>query len=362
MNFDFIKDEKFRHVLERDYQELLICSNNKANKSVLLLSGSIVEALLLEYFTTFPVNNIPRETILKKNLYELIDLAETEKLISGSTKDLSTVIRNYRNLIHPGREIRKNQSFDEDTAQVAKSLLNIIAKEIRENYLNQIGYSSAEIINKLENDSVSLPIFVKLLNKLHKIERNKLYGKLVEYDSVNTDILDNKINQPKQYLGKLKPFIGLETKTSMLKKLVKIVETGEQAEIMNYYNMLHEDLHLLSVEDQEFVLLYVINVFSLTLKEESKLRLYMSQQLFSSLGNHLQSKEVKLEFFKLMAKFVQNFNEKISYAMFTAYDQYFITLSEDLKQETYNYIKENTYDYYMDQFYTAHEEYSNLPF
>jgi len=64
--------------------------------------------------------------------------------------------------------VRKNESFNYDSAIVAKSLLNIIVNEIRENYLTKIGYKAVDIIYKLEDDSISESIFEKIINKLHK--------------------------------------------------------------------------------------------------------------------------------------------------------------------------------------------------
>ncbi len=43
-----ISDTKLRKLLERDCEELVIISENRALKSVLIISGSIIEAILLE--------------------------------------------------------------------------------------------------------------------------------------------------------------------------------------------------------------------------------------------------------------------------------------------------------------------------
>ena len=53
--FDFIADQKFRNLLNRDFQELKDCVTNGLSKSVLVLSGSVIETVLLEFFT----HNIP---------------------------------------------------------------------------------------------------------------------------------------------------------------------------------------------------------------------------------------------------------------------------------------------------------------
>jgi len=197
------------------------------------LSGSIIEAILTDYFINFPPDNYTKKKILELDLYKLIELAKDIKLISQSTKDLSTVIKNYRNLIHPGREVRKNETFDFNTAVVAKSLLNIIVKEIRENYLNNIGYSASDLIAKLQNDALSQTIFEKLLIKIHKSEKSNLYTILVENELENSEFA-HKIENPKKYINILKSQIDREIIERQLKKLIHKIETGERWEVITY--------------------------------------------------------------------------------------------------------------------------------
>lgn len=149
MEFDFISDEKFRSILIRDFEELNKCLEAKATKSVLILSGSIIESILTDYLSNFPSDQFNTKSVLNMELKDLIHNAFEMELISESTKDLSTVIKNFRNLIHPGREIRKNEKFDFDSAIVAKSLLNIVLKEIKEKYITNFGHKALDIISKL---------------------------------------------------------------------------------------------------------------------------------------------------------------------------------------------------------------------
>lgn len=109
MNFDFISDKNFRELLIRDYQELKDCEESKATKSILILSGSIMEAVLTEYFIQFPPLGKSENQILTASLSDLITLAKEEKVISETEKNLASVVKDFRNLIHPGREIRKKQ-------------------------------------------------------------------------------------------------------------------------------------------------------------------------------------------------------------------------------------------------------------
>jgi hypothetical protein len=56
-SFDYITAKEFRQSLEADYAELQLCVESKAWKSVQVLAGSIVEALLIDYLAANPNTN-----------------------------------------------------------------------------------------------------------------------------------------------------------------------------------------------------------------------------------------------------------------------------------------------------------------
>ncbi|MCD4795512.1 MAG: hypothetical protein K8R54_19940 [Bacteroidales bacterium] len=359
MIFDFINDEKFRNILERDFEELNKCIESKSSKSVLILSGSIIEAVLTEYFINFPIDGLTKKKILEKDLYSLIELAFEQKFISQSAKDLSTVIKNYRNLIHPGREIRKRETFDFDTAIVAKSLLNIILKEIKENYLNNIGYSALDLIIKLDNDALSQPIFEKLLNKIHKSEKSKLYNLLVENELDYTQYL-HQIETPKKYLAILKSQIDREVIENQLKKIIYKIETGEKWEVITYYNLLYEDINYLEDDDIELILLYILNAFSELSSKPDSIKIYVDQKLFSTFGIYLNTESIKKEFLKLVCSLVSNIQSK-EYVYHKAYDQLINSVSTGNKEIIKEHVKNNVNLYYYDLFYKGYDNYL-LPF
>ncbi|MDO6813998.1 hypothetical protein [Tenacibaculum soleae] len=360
MKFDFITDEKFRNLLERDYEELMKCLETKSSKSVLILSGSIIEAILTDYFLNFPPEKHNEKKILSSDLYKLIELAKENELISQSTKELSTVLKNYRNLIHPGREIRKNESFDFDTAVVAKSLVNIIIKEIRENYLNNIGYSANDLISKLGNDALSETIFEKLLLKVHKSEKSKLFNILIDNELDNTPF-SNEILNPKKYINILKSQVEREVVDAQLKKLINKIETGEQWEVIMYYDILHQEINYLAKDEIELVLLYILNAFIELSNDKDQIRRFNRLNLFSSFGTHLTSETVKLEFLKLICKVVYNYEED-KYEYFGAYDQLINSVASDKKEKIKEYVLNNVSSYFHEPFYEKYANGDYLPF
>ena len=283
-------DERFRRILIRDYLEIEKCIEFKADKSIMILAGSIVESLLVEYFTSnLPAGKSERD-ILTMDLGPLIDLGYSQGLISDRSKEtLATVIRHFRNLIHPGREVRKNEKFDNDTAIVAYRLVKIITNEIRETYLRTSGHKATDIITKLENDSLSHSIFDKLIEKLPKSERTKLYEILINYDfKTNGQFQPTFLNKPKLYLSKLKPFITRNEIEKQLSSLVKCVETGERWEVIIYYELLNEDVHYLDDDKLELIMVYLLSA----LKDEaesnktSNFVCHVDAGLFSTFGGH----------------------------------------------------------------------------
>jgi hypothetical protein len=361
MDFDFITDEKFRNILTRDFEELNKCLEAKASKSVLILAGSIIESILTDYFTNFPPSGLNPKKVLNMDLAPLIDLANEHKLISQSTKDLSTVIKNYRNLIHPGREIRKNERFDFDSAVVAKSLLNIVLKEIKENYLNNLGYKASDIISKLENDALSQQIFEKIITKLHKSEKIKLYNLLVKYDLKETNY-PTQLTAPKKYIRILKSHVDREVVVAQLMRLVNKIETGEKWEVMTYIYLLYDDLNFLDTNNIELILLYVMNVLTEGTKKEQETENYVNKRLFSIFGTHLITEDLKKEFLTLACSIVNNHTTKKNYIYFVAYDQLINSIGTDKKEKVKEFIIKNTSTSSSDKFYKGYSNGDYLPF
>lgn len=360
MDFDFITDEKFRKILKRDFEELNKCLDAKASKSVLILSGSIIESILTDYFSNFPPSGLNPKKVLNMELAPLIDLAFENKLISQSTKDLSTVIKNFRNLIHPGREIRKNEKFDFDSAIVAKSLLNIVLKEIKENYINNIGHTAIDIISKLENDSISQPIFEKIISKIHKSEKVKLYNLLVEYD-LKENNFPSQLTEPKKYISIIKSQVDREVIIHQLMKLVNKIEMGEKWEVMTYFYLLYDDLNYLDENNIELILLYVLNVMTESTQNEQEMENYVNRRLFSIFGTFLITEEIKKEFFTLLCNIV-NRHAKKDYVYYAAYDQLINSVDSDKKEKTKEFIIKTTSSYTSDKFYKGYNNGDYLPF
>lgn len=348
MNFDFISDKNFRELLIRDYQELKNCVETKSTKSVLVLSGSIIEAVLTEYFIQFPPDGKNEAQILTSTLNNLVEWAVQEGVISEKEKNLAGVVKDYRNLIHPGREIRKGEKFDFDSAKISESVLNIILNSVKTVYLEKYGYSADEVFEKLKQDWHFQSIFDKVILKLNQNERTKLLGYLVDFDKWEKSKWDcfmkegikekfpiYDLEDVKPFILKLKPLVSSELIKSNLANMIKEIETGESINAYSLFHLFHENLDLLTDDEQELVVIYMLNIYTTVLDEN---RNVISDKTYSTIGKFIKTDNAK----KALKEFVEfcavHFHHKKIKSEMDLLEQVFNSLSTDVKREAEIYL------------------------
>jgi hypothetical protein len=133
VDLSFIADTNIRKIIERDYAELQQLDSSINPKSVLVMSGSIIEGLLIDALTT--KGDFPSVTDCNKFLKELIHPALQAGIIQHD--NLSDVLRKFRNLIHPVREVKDNLSFNQTHANLSRAAVDVIISEVREWHSNR---------------------------------------------------------------------------------------------------------------------------------------------------------------------------------------------------------------------------------
>jgi hypothetical protein len=140
---DFVGNGNLRAMIERDCKEVNAATKAGAAKSVIVLCGSIVEALLYDLLKTNEVearqfaDNLASKGMLPKKPPKELNQWTAEPMILVShemypkkvTEDackFANVLRDYRNLIHPGKEDREKITFDQNIASIAISVVNLI--------------------------------------------------------------------------------------------------------------------------------------------------------------------------------------------------------------------------------------------
>jgi hypothetical protein len=343
MNFDFISDKKFRELLIRDFQELKNCIESKSVKSVLVLSGSIIEAVLTEFFIQFPPNGKTEQQILSSTLNNLIDWAAQEGVISEKEKNLASVVKDYRNLIHPGREIRKGEKFDFDSAKISESVLNIIIDSVKSVYLEKYGYSAEEVFEKLKKDWHFQSIYDKVILKINQNERGKLLAYLIDFDRWEKSkwecfmedgpILEYEtynLEDVKPFILQLKPLVSSDLIKSNLAKMIKEIETGESLKAYSLFHLFHENLDFLIEDEQELVVIYMLNIYSTVLEENKNV---IADKTFSTIGKYIKTDNSK----KALKNFIEfcavHFHYKNIKSEMDLLEQVFNSLSPDIKTE-----------------------------
>lgn len=174
--FDFITNREFRESIERDYTEVNQCTEVKAWKGVVVLAGSIVETLLVEALSAIALaGKTLAKDPLKMDLAEAIAACKEHRVISPRTADLCSVVRQYRNLIHPGRVARlAEKPPDEASATIAIRLVDIIAAEVAEQRRAAMGPTAEQLASKLRRDTNALTVVKHTLPEVSETERERL--------------------------------------------------------------------------------------------------------------------------------------------------------------------------------------------
>lgn len=124
--FDSIQDKDVRELLLRDMQECVIAIATGQAKSATIMAGSIIEALLYtkikeKGIVSYSIQrNTQSKNVKLENmaLAELLFVAEQEKMVSNNSIHLSHYVRDYRNFIHPAKEIRSKDTVSQENIRV----------------------------------------------------------------------------------------------------------------------------------------------------------------------------------------------------------------------------------------------------
>jgi hypothetical protein len=145
---DFVSSKLLRQVLERDIDELNTAIESgieNTKKTCLILAGSIAESLLLDSLMKREADAKAAISKLSKkpsndpeewDLGEMLEIAQnmTPQLLPKDSDPMATQVKGWRNLIHPGRELRdtrkKNVKPTKPRALAAVAFLEHLVEEL----------------------------------------------------------------------------------------------------------------------------------------------------------------------------------------------------------------------------------------
>lgn len=145
--FPFVRDPQLREIVARDYRELSTkLLPSEAWKSSVVLAGSILESILLDQLTVsddvrtraLSCRSAPRDrtgTVLSLEswkLHSMISVAtEIGILPEARSRTVDQVLRDFRNFVHPKKEIRSAHPCTEAEAWMSKGALDGVCNHLQ---------------------------------------------------------------------------------------------------------------------------------------------------------------------------------------------------------------------------------------
>jgi hypothetical protein len=218
-SFDFISSEDLRKSLESDYSELTKAILANMWKSACILAGSIAEAVLMDYIVVTGKCKAEVEDLAVSGigLQKLIDAAigvdvvaceqlpdagwEFTQLVSkgavarksGESSGLRTAyamslaVVDFRNFIHPGRELRLKEHVDEGLALAARAFVLRLCSDLSKESAVRYPYRAEDIMDKAQRDANARTILETMLSKTRPTEITQLL------DSVAPDAFQRSV-------------------------------------------------------------------------------------------------------------------------------------------------------------------------
>jgi hypothetical protein len=134
-DFAFISDDDLRRICKRDYEEVQRVQIAEAHKATMILCGSLTEALLLDALqkNDAKATSSPKAAsgpLTKWSLHDLLEVSVDLGLINPGSVALAKGIQDYRNLIHPGREIRTRFHVGAEEATISRQFLELVIRDL----------------------------------------------------------------------------------------------------------------------------------------------------------------------------------------------------------------------------------------
>ena len=134
---------KISKIQNGDYREIALRDTFDCASSLLLglykptiiLVGSLIEGILIDLLNSKKINKYIVESGKNKkvehmDLVDLLYITNKEKLVKNTTYNLSQVVRQFRNIIHPTNEIKNDFEISESNANLMWSALKAIISDV----------------------------------------------------------------------------------------------------------------------------------------------------------------------------------------------------------------------------------------
>lgn len=138
-----IPDPKMRLILDKRWAECVVCVSSGAPLAAVVMIGGLLEGLLLARVhkevnkaPIFTAKGAPRDkqgktlTLRDWTLNDYISVAHELNWITVTAKDVGIVLRDYRNYVHPHKELSSGVSITNDDATLLWEIGKIISRQL----------------------------------------------------------------------------------------------------------------------------------------------------------------------------------------------------------------------------------------
>jgi hypothetical protein len=138
-----IADVQMQDVLKRRWIECTVCITANAPLAATVMMGGLLEGLLLARINReanktpiFTAGSAPRDRqsrtlpLKEWTLQHYIDVAHELRWISATAKDIGVVLRDYRNYIHPHKELTHGISLNGNDAKLLWEISKSITRQL----------------------------------------------------------------------------------------------------------------------------------------------------------------------------------------------------------------------------------------
>lgn len=231
-------------------------------KAVHVLAGSIIEALLIDFLLSTKHKAWSTNKILGLKFNEAIKECRGVNLLSDKTESITTVVKDFRNLIHPGRIKRLEQNVDSNSAQVAISLAEMILDEVREKRQSIYGLTSEQLVTQLERDLNVVKVLEHFTAGMQEIELEKLLLKVIPdryFEHLNQDpnpYTDETLEALQECFHQVFENVADEVKTKVMRRHLWILRNEGSYKIDLYENVFFKNSYFKYIpnsSDRKFI-------------------------------------------------------------------------------------------------------------
>ncbi|HLK65030.1 MAG TPA: hypothetical protein VKU19_16420 [Bryobacteraceae bacterium] len=256
-DFNFIAIPELRECLDSDYREIHACLKAGAWKAVHVLAGSLIEALLID--ALYAEKSVDHSKLDSLELSELVALCKKTGVLSDETVDLTTVVRKYRNLIHPGRLKRLEKHVEKSGAVVASELVEIIVKAVAKRKKSTYGYTAEQLFARLRGGTSALPLVSHLVDSSQPCEIERLLIEIIPkaylYSPENQEATPKNMEHLRACYRKTFDASPQETKRKIAKNVYGVFRGQDEYTVLAYEEAFFRgsDLQFLDPDEQRFV-------------------------------------------------------------------------------------------------------------